>query len=132
MNYTNLTVGERIKIVRKELSLTQESFASGLMMKRNSITQLENKVRNPSERTLKLIASRYNVNIDFLLSGDLPILNPLSKEEELATWLGTILKPENNDGTRQRIIRILSKLEDDEWQVIDKIALQIAKEYSNK
>lgn len=129
MNYKNIDIGERIKIARKELNLTQEIFAEGLMMKRNSITQLENKVRNPSERTLKLIASKYNVNIEFLLNGELPILNPLSKQEELAAWMGTIIKPANDGDVRQRIIHILSQLEDDEWEAIGKIAERIAKEY---
>lgn len=132
MNYKNIDIGERIKIARKELNLTQEIFAEGLMMKRNSITQLENKVRNPSERTLKLIASKYNVNIEFLLNGELPILNPLSKEEELASWMGSIVKPENDGETMQRIIRLLSQLEDDDWEAIKKIADKISELYKKK
>lgn len=60
---------DRIKKVRKFLGQNQEEFANDLNLKRNSITQIETRRRNPSERTLSDICRIYHVNMDWLRNG---------------------------------------------------------------
>lgn len=62
-------MNERIKILRKQLKLTQEQFASKLGVKRAAIGQVETGYNNVSEQLIKLICFNYNVNESWLRTG---------------------------------------------------------------
>lgn len=63
-----MTLGERIKKVRRSLDLTQQEFADRIGMKRNSIAQVE-MGRNTSEQTIFSICREFNVNEEWLRTG---------------------------------------------------------------
>lgn len=63
-------IGERLKIVRKHLQMTQSDFASFLGMKQNSYSEIESGKRTPSEQLIMLIEYRYNINPTLLLTGE--------------------------------------------------------------
>lgn len=62
-------MNERIKILRKQLKLTQEQFASKLGVKRAAIGLVETGYNNVSEQLIKLICFNYEVNEDWLRTG---------------------------------------------------------------
>lgn len=125
-----MEIYERLKHLRKEiLNLTQEEFSQKLLMTRGNLASIEVGRISLTDRNIQVICATYNVNEKWLRTGDGEPFNELSEQEELAAWMGTILKPENDGCTKQRIIRILSQLEDDEWKAIEKIAKKIAEEY---
>lgn len=62
-------MNERIKILRKQLKLTQEQFASKLGVKRAAIGQVETGYNNVSEQLIKLICFNYSVNETWLRTG---------------------------------------------------------------
>lgn len=121
---------ERIIYLRKKiLKMNQEEFAKKIGLKRSSLANIEAGYVNLTDRNIELICTTYNINENWLRIGEGDPFNKLSEQEELAAWMGSIMHPENDGGTKQRIIRILSQLEDDEWEAIGKIAERIAKEY---
>nr|DAQ44745.1 MAG TPA: helix-turn-helix domain protein [Bacteriophage sp.] len=121
---------ERIVYLRKKiLKMNQEEFAKKIGLKRSSLANIEAGYVNLTDRNIESICATYNVNENWLRTGEGEPFNELSEQEELAAWMGTIMKPENDNCTKQRIIRILSQLEDDEWEAIEKIAKKIAEEY---
>lgn len=125
-----MEIYERLKYLRKEiLNLTQEEFSQKLLITRGNLASIEVGRISLTDRNIQVICTTYNVNEKWLRTGDGEPFNELSEQEELAAWMGTILKPENDGCTKQRIIRILSQLEDDEWEAIEKIAKKIAEEY---
>ena len=63
-----MTLGERIKKVRRSLDLTQQEFADRIGMKRNSIAQVETG-RNTSEQTIFSICREFSVNEEWLRTG---------------------------------------------------------------
>ena len=65
----DMTLGERIKKIRKENKLTQAALAEGIGMRQNSIALLEMDKRNPSEQTLISICRFLHVNEDWLREG---------------------------------------------------------------
>ncbi|MBO6292971.1 MAG: helix-turn-helix transcriptional regulator [Selenomonas sp.] len=65
----DMTLGERIKKIRKENKLTQATLAEGIGMRQNSIALLEMDKRNPSEQTLISICRFLHVNEDWLREG---------------------------------------------------------------
>ena len=72
-----LTLGERIKKVRKREDLTQQEFADRLGMKRNSIAQVESG-RNTSDQTIISICREFGVNEEWLLTGEGEMFAPKS------------------------------------------------------
>lgn len=65
-----MNINERIKIARNKLGLSQKDFGAGINISNNSIYRIENGTRNPSERTLEDICEVYNINKEWLLTGD--------------------------------------------------------------
>lgn len=125
-----MEIHERLKHLRKNiLKITQDELGEALGLSKSNISNIEIGRISLTDRNIQVICATYNVNEDWLKTGEGNPFNELSEQEELAAWMGTIMKPENDNCTKQRIIHILSQLEDDEWEAIGKIAERIAKEY---
>lgn len=63
-------MNERIKKVRETLDLTQEEFGRRIGSARNTIANYENGNRNPSNSVILSICREFNVNEDWLRSGE--------------------------------------------------------------
>lgn len=61
-----MTLGERIKLVRKNNKLNQADFASLLGISQTHVSKIEKDVENPSETLLLLISFLFAINIDWL------------------------------------------------------------------
>lgn len=61
-----MTIGERIKKIRKTLQLNQVSFAEKINLKQAAIGLIENNQRNVSDRVIHDICLMYQVNEDWL------------------------------------------------------------------
>lgn len=59
-------VGEKIKLLRKELNMTQSELA-GKEMTKSMLSQIENNISNPSIKTLQYIADQLNKPISYFL-----------------------------------------------------------------
>lgn len=117
------TIGDRIKQVRKELSLSMEKFGDKIGIVKSAINNIEKGLNNPSERTLKLICSEFNVNYAWLTEGqgemfiEIPdnILDRLIKEYDLEEDNKPILKAylEAKPETRKEILKFIHSLTDE-------------------
>ena len=63
------SVGERIRMLRKLLGLTQEEFAKRIGRTKSAIAIYEAEKRIPDNATLILISKVYNVNLEWLKEG---------------------------------------------------------------
>ena len=66
MNYSS--IGDKIRRLRKENNLTQEVLAEQLDISYTYLSQVERGVRGINVDNLVLIANRFNISIDYLLS----------------------------------------------------------------
>lgn len=71
-----MTLGEKLKGIRKQYNLSQEGMAELLDVSRQAITKWENDTGLPSSEHLKKISQTFNVSIDYLLNdaGDMPVV----------------------------------------------------------
>ena len=122
----SLTLGERIKKVRKALDLTQQEFADRIGMKRNSIAQVE-MGRNTSEQTIFSICREFNVNETWLRTGEGELFLQLSRDEEIAAYLGQIMS-DDEDSFRRRMISVLCRLSTEEWAILERMAQKLLAE----
>lgn len=64
-----LPLNNRIKQLRKALSLTQQQFANRLGIKRNTVATYEVGKSNPSDAAINLICREFSVNEEWLRAG---------------------------------------------------------------
>lgn len=119
-------VNENIKILRENiLNLSQDAFASALGLQRNTISLIENKKRNPSERTVNDICSKFKINKIWLLEGIGEPFAQISEEEEFAYLVGA-LAAENDGKTRELIKAMLTLKDEDDWDLIIRLVKKLA------
>lgn len=61
--------GNRLKVVRKRLGLTQTEIANRLEIKQNTYNNWENDQREPSVLILNKLVSLFGININYLVTG---------------------------------------------------------------
>ena len=65
-----MSVGERIKQVRKEAGLTLRAFGAQIGISNGSVSQIEHGVINPSAQTIKSICREFRINETWLRTGE--------------------------------------------------------------
>ena len=121
------TIGDRIKEVRKIKGLTQQRFADELGLKRNTVGGYEIGTVTPSDRTIADISQKFDINESWLRTGEGEMLRPVSRDEEISSFMGDVMRGESDD-FRRRLVAVLSKLDASEWELLEKMALKLADE----
>ena len=123
-------MNERIRDIRKALGLTLERFGEALGVGKTTISKLENGERNLTERMFKDICREFDVNEEWLRTGEGEMFKELSGSEKIAVFLADVLKDEE-PSFRKQLIEALAELDSSEWDVIsgfcDKIIEKRAK-----
>lgn len=71
MNYKDMTINQRFKILRKNiLNKTQLEFADILDMTHAGISKIESGSNTLTEKNIKIICKEFNVNYDWLVDGN--------------------------------------------------------------
>ena len=65
-----MSIGERIKQIRKENKLTLEKFGAYLKISPQSVSKLERGISNPSDQTVFLICREFHINEVWLRTGE--------------------------------------------------------------
>lgn len=121
-----MTVGERVRLLRKKyLHLTQESLGEPLGLTRANIANIEAGRISVTDRVIIALCDKFSVNEEWLRNGAGEIFVELSREEEIAEFIGRVLA-EKEDSFKKRYIDMLSKLDDDGWLALEKVAEAMA------
>ena len=65
-----MTIGERIKLIRKENGLTLDKFGNKIKISGQSVSRLENGINNPADRTIALICREFGIEEAWLRTGE--------------------------------------------------------------
>ena len=121
----------RIKELRKRLDMTLEEFGQNIGVKKNTVSQIENGKNGITEQMLTSILNAdwkgKRVNETWLRTGDGDPFEKLSKDEEIATFIGNI-QMASDENFKKRFIAMLSRLDESEWELLEKMALDLQKE----
>ena len=120
-------IGDRIKEVRKIKGLTQQRFADELGLKRNTVGGYEIGTVTPSDRTIADISQKFDINESWLRTGEGEMMRPVSRDEEISSFMGDVMRGESED-FRRRLVAVLAKLDASEWEILEKMALKLADE----
>lgn len=114
----NYIMKDRIKKIRKELDLTQQAFADKLGVKRNTVGQWECGINPLTDQTVFSICREFNVNEEWLRTGNGEMFVELTRDEEISAFVGNLLRYEE-DSFKKRLISGLATLDDNGWKVLE-------------
>lgn len=124
-------MNERIARVRKHAGLTQEEFGARIgNLSRNYIWMIEKGDRTPSDRTISDICREFNIDEDWLRTGKGDMLLQRSRDEELSAFFGDLLS--GTPDFKRRLISVLSRLDETEWELLEKMAQKLVLEMQKK
>lgn len=115
---------DRIKKIRKELDLTQQEFADRLGIKRGGVANYEIGRNEPADSVISLICREFNVNEEWLRTGQGEMFIELDKEDLLMQWAGKVLGSESTS-FKKNFVRLLMTLTEDEWGFLEQKAKEL-------
>ena len=115
---------DRIKKIRKELDLTQQKFADKLGVQRNTIAMYEMGRTLTSDAIMRSICREFNVNEDWLRTGQGEMFIKQTRDEQIASFVGSIQSSED-DSFKKRFISMLSALDESDWEVLEKMVIML-------
>lgn len=115
---------DRLKQVRKNLELTQQEFAQKIGTSQNVLANYEIGRRNPSNSVINNICKTFNVNEEWLRTGNGEMFVEIDKDEELMRWAGTVLA-QSDEVFQKRFVNMLRRLDEKDWETLEKIALML-------
>ena len=119
-------MNERLKKLRKTLDLTQKEFGERIGVKGNTIAQYEIGRNEPVDSVFSLICREFNVNEEWLRTGKGDMFIEMSKDDQIAEFVGNLLRDEE-DSFKRRLISGLAALDDNGWDVLEKFLDSIQK-----
>ena len=119
----------RIKLIRNHpsVALSQDAFGKKLGLSGAAISRLESGDRNITDQNILAICREFKVSKEWLCTGEGEMFTELSRDEEIAAFIGEMAN-DADDSFRRRLISVLSRLSVDEWKLIEKMALELVEE----
>ncbi len=114
-----MTIGERIKLLRKELKMNQAEFGQRIGLKQAAIGLYENGNRSVSEQSITLISQVYQVRAEWLRTGE----GPQRITEPYSPW-----EDNSIDDADRTIINMYLTLSPDKRSFLKEYILKLAQE----
>ena len=130
-----MTQGQRVRELRKNLGLTLEKFGKSLGVGKTAISKIENQENNLTDQMVLSICREYNVNEEWLRTGEGEMFVKLSPAEEVASYVSDLLEDDGENPLYGIIIQIMktySGLSPKSQEVIRDFARQLAENIKEK
>lgn len=120
------TMADRISWIIQDSGLTKTAFAEKINVSQPFVSQLTAGTSVPSDRTIADICREFKISEAWLRTGDGDPKPILSRDEELAAFFGDVLADQSD--FKRRLLTVLSKLDVEEWALIERMANKLAQE----
>ena len=117
-------ISSRIKQLREALGLSQIEFAKKVKLGAGTIKNIEYDLIKPNKRYYEQIAEACNVDPVWLETGQGEMFRKLSRQEQIADFVGKALTDDSGD-FRSQLISILASLDDVGWYKLEEAAKAI-------
>lgn len=117
-------INARIKAVREALDLSQVAFAKKVNLGVGTIRNIEYNLIEPNQRYCAQIISACNVDPVWLETGQGEMFRKLSRDEQIAAFVGKALADDSDEFVRQTIA-MLAALDEAGWYKLEEAAKAI-------
>lgn len=118
-----MTIGERVKEVRKENKLSQEEFAHKLGFDtRGAIANLELGRTEAPDKLLSLISNIFGVREEWLRTGEGEMhLGEDARSEKIEDFINGVVR-DDDDTFKKRFLEMLAGLDPADWELLERMA----------
>ncbi len=119
-----MTIGNRIELIRKNNNLSRRAFGEMFGVSESVIVNVEyDRLKRPEQKEAlyKLICQEFDINEEWLRTGQGAIKVELSKEDYIVDFVSRILKAKD-DSFKKRYISMLSRLDESGWEALERVA----------
>lgn len=110
-----MTIGNRVRTIRKTLGLNQTQFAEKIGISQRALSSIERETTNLTERNTREICRVFNVNEQWLRTGEGEMLVEPSEDEQLAQFVGEVLAGRPDD-IRRAFLVAMARLDENGWK----------------
>ena len=121
-----MTVGERVRAIRKANNMTLEQFGDRIGMGSSSISDIENGRRDLTKQTFLSICREFSIREAWLRTGQGDMFQPKTRSDEIDAFMKEILRDDSD--FRQKFISVLARMTADEWKLLESKVLELAAE----
>ena len=116
---------ERISSLLSALAMKQTTFAERLNLSQSYVSCIISGRNMPSDRVILDICAKFNVNETWLRTGQGEMFRPVSRDEEIAEFMGDVMSGTPDD-FRRRFIAVLARLSPREWEILEAKCRELA------
>ena len=118
-----MTIGERVKEVRKENKLSQEEFAHKLGFDtRGAIANLELGRTEAPDKLLSLISNIFGIREEWLRTGEGEMhLGEDARSEKIEDFINGVVR-DDDDTFKKRFLEMLAGLDPADWELLERMA----------
>lgn len=120
-------LNQRVKEIRRTNNLTMDKFGERLGVTKVAISRIESGERNITDQMVRSICREFDINEEWLRTGEGEMYLDNSREMELARLTKTLLS-EESDSFKNRLISALARLNEEQWELLAQISEEITKE----
>lgn len=114
-------MNNRIKEVRESQKLSQSKFGEKIGVSRDTVANIEAGRIEIKEIFIKSICKEFEINEDWLKTGQGEMKKILSRTQEIGAFANDVMG-EMDESFKKRFILALSKLNERDWETLEKIA----------
>ena len=130
-----MTQGDRVKEVRKSKHMSMEQFGERLGVQKSAISKIEKGDRGLTEQMLKSICREFNIDEEWLRTGDGYMPQKLSEEEEVAALVSDLLEDGRDNpffGIILEIVQTYNELSPTSQKVLQEASKKLVENLSKK
>ncbi len=113
----------RIAELISVLGIKKADFARRLKISQPFASELASGAKSPSGRTINDICAAFGVNEHWLRTGQGEMFVKKGREDEIVDFMASLSKEPNT--FKARLVSSLSRLDSDQWEVLEKIVDQL-------
>ena len=111
-------INSRIAACIEATGLTKTAFAERINVSQQHVSRIS-KDGIPSDRTILDICREFNVNEQWLRTGEGEMFLHITRRDEIAAFLGDVLR-DQDESFRSRLISALARLDANGWDLAEK------------
>ena len=125
-----MTINDRIRELRKDhLKMSMEKFGEMIGISKSGVSEIESGRRNVTDQHIRLLTTSSilgrTVSAKWLRDGEGEMFVQRTRNQAIADYLNEVME-DDGSSFRARFIEALSRLDMDDWLVIEKLVDAIA------